>query len=176
MEEWRNISGYEGFYQISNFGRVKSIAKKRTGKTYPYKIPHIRIASVNRGGYLQIGLHKGDKKKTVLIHRLVLQEFSKISGDGLDCNHINGIKTDNRLENLEWATRKENILHSINVLGNSRRGEHSSSAKLTWLDVNNIRDLYRSTHITQKEISNMYNVSRSLICEILSKKRWQSGW
>ena len=105
-EEWRNIKGYEGKYQISNYGRVKSIV--RDGR----KTEKILKQTEQLYGYLQVVLSKNGKIKCFRVNRLVAFAFPEICGEwfeGAECNHINEIKTDNRAENLEWITHIENI-------------------------------------------------------------------
>lgn len=98
-----------GLYQVSNLGRVKSLIF-RNGKTTFFK-ERILKHGLNRYGYEFVILCKNNKRKTIIVHRLVAKEFI---GDEnkLEINHINGIKSDNRLENLEYVSHKENILHA----------------------------------------------------------------
>lgn len=103
MEEWRDIPGYEGLYQVSNLGRVKSLNYHLTGKEQILRPGKDRI-----GGYLQVGLSKGGKRKHFKVHRLVWEAFNGPIPEGYECNHINEDKTDNRLENLNLMTPKEN--------------------------------------------------------------------
>ena len=102
-EEWRDIEGYEECYQISNLGRVKSLKFNKDRILKPRK---------DKYGYLQVGLCKDGKVKRYLVHRLVANAFIPNSNNLEDINHINEIKTDNRLSNLEWMTHRDNIRYS----------------------------------------------------------------
>ena len=111
MEEtWKDIKGYEGLYQISNNGNVKSLGRwiDRKCKGKMWKEEKIMKPSVNKKGYLLIGLCKNGVKKMCQVHRLVYEAFYGEIPDGMQVNHINEIKSDNRLENLNLMTPKEN--------------------------------------------------------------------
>ena len=96
MEIWKDIEGYEGLYQVSNFGRIKSLYNYR-GKNN-ILVPHIKR------GYYQIGLRKNTKRKWFSIHRLVAETFIE-NPNNLPCvNHIDENKLNNKVENLEWCT------------------------------------------------------------------------
>ena len=106
MEVWKDIAGYENLYQISNLGNIKSLGNKKTRKDKILKL------DLHKNGYYFIKLSKNGKPKNFMVHRLVCNNFlSKIIGKEY-INHINGIKTDNRVENLEWCTQQYNIKHS----------------------------------------------------------------
>lgn len=108
-EEWRDISGYEGVYQVSNLGRIKSVTRKVWNYTKPGRIikPFIKP-----NGYATLSLHNGTQiEKHVYVHRVVAQAFIPNERNCGDINHKNFDKTDNRVENLEWVTRQENIKH-----------------------------------------------------------------
>ena len=108
-EEWRDVVGYEGLYQVSDQGRVKSLERKNSsGGTIKERILKPRI---NRDGYLRLNLYAGGKQKTLAVHRLVCQAFHENTSTKPQINHINEIKTDNRACNLEWCTRIENCNH-----------------------------------------------------------------
>lgn len=101
-EVWKDIPGYEGYYQVSNMGRVKSFNYRNTKKTSILK------QSINQDGYLRLTLKKDYKSKGFLVHRLVGFAFIPNPENKETINHKNEIKTDNRVENLEWMTRAEN--------------------------------------------------------------------
>lgn len=102
MEEiWKDIKGYEGLYEVSNIGRVRSLNKRKK-----------RVLKNENGyGYLRVSLSKNNKLKHFQVHRLVAQSFIPNVNNFPEVNHINGVKDDNRVENLEWCTRNENELH-----------------------------------------------------------------
>ena len=104
-EEWRDVAGYEGLYQVSSEGRVKSLERK--GR----KSERILKPGVRSKGYLFVVLCAGGKSRMFSVHRLVCTAFHDNPENKLDVNHINENKTDNRIENLEWSTRKENLNH-----------------------------------------------------------------
>lgn len=127
MEEiWKNIKGFEGLYQISNFGNVKSldrtvkvIGKNQFGTFITYKQIKGKMLSqsINKYGYYQVVLYKNGKKYNKLVHQLVAKAFIPNPQNKPTVNHIDGIKTRNIVNNLEWATQKEQQWHSINILG-----------------------------------------------------------
>lgn len=103
-EEWRDVQGFEGFYKVSNLGRVKSM---RRG---------VLLSTGTGRGYVMKTLFDGQKRWIVSVHRLVALAF--VEGSGPQINHKNGIKHDNRAENLEWCDNSHNVLHSMYELGN----------------------------------------------------------
>jgi argininosuccinate lyase len=115
-EVWKDVEGFEGKYEVSSLGRVRSYFKTviyKDGRVYHYK-PAFLKGYPNKVGYLHVNLfYAKNKSKTVDIHRLVAEAFiPKIKGKN-GVNHKNGVKTDNRAENLEWSTQKENVHHAI---------------------------------------------------------------
>lgn len=120
MENWKDIVDYEGIYQVSSLGRVRNI----TPKTITYSKFHIELSSERfvpqcySRGYLSVHIQKG---KNTRVHRLVAQAFLENPKNHPVVNHINGIKDDNRVENLEWCTISENTLHGIHVLKTSKQ-------------------------------------------------------
>lgn len=106
MEVWKDIKGYEGLYQISNLGRVKSLPK------YNYKTERILTPTDNGNGYKIIGLHRNGKRFSNYIHRLVAVAFVPNPKGERYVNHLDYNTANNTAENLEWCSQKENTKHS----------------------------------------------------------------
>lgn len=102
IEIWKDVKGYEGLYKVSNKGNIKSFYKSKTRILKPSK---------DKDGYLRIDLYKDGKSKTFQLHRLIAIEFIPNPENKPEVNHINEDKTKNNIENLEWATHRENINH-----------------------------------------------------------------
>lgn len=126
MEVWKDIKGFEGFYQISNYGNIKSlertfeyIGKNQFGefKTIKKHKEMIIKQTINRSGYYQVCLHKNNKKKNMLVHRLIAEAFIDNPDNKPTINHIDGNTLNNSLDNLEWATMLEQQIHRVYYLG-----------------------------------------------------------
>ena len=108
MEIWKSISGYERYYEISNIGRVKGVerfVKHPDGGLLKKNVKYLKSSS-NGTGYMRIMLSKDGLRKEYYVHRLVMEAF--VGKNSLHINHKNGIRDDNRLENLEYVTIREN--------------------------------------------------------------------
>ena len=121
-EEWRDVAGYEGLYQVSDQGRVKSFKWNKERFLKP---------SMDKDGYLLVTLCAGGKRKTLKVHRLVCEAFHENPDNKPQVNHINEDKTDNRACNLEWCTCKQNVNHgSRNERVSKPVGQYSLDGKL----------------------------------------------
>lgn len=109
MEEiWKDVKGYEGHYTISNLGNLRS---------HKRNIINLMCPAPTNQGYLRVKLTTNGISTTLSMHRLVAEAFIDNPENKRCVNHINGIKDDNRLENLEWSTDSENIKHAFDILG-----------------------------------------------------------
>lgn len=172
-EIWKDVKGFEGRYQISNLGRVKSLSRlilHRSGRYLPSK--EIILLPLLNGAYPRIALYKDGASKRYSIHRLVAEAFIDNPHKKKCVNHKNGIKTDNRVENLEWVTYSENASHAFaNGLTYSLKGEKHHQSKLNNKDVLDIRLSYK-LGCTQKELAHRYCVSFQHISDIIRRNKW----
>lgn len=163
-EIWIPVPGWEGYYDISNLGRVRRM--RRGPGTRPGLI--LRGRPVTRG-YLRVQLSRNAQITSMHIHRLVIGSFLGPCPDGKVVNHINRIKTDNRLSNLEYVTPRENTHHYM--LGKPYRGSDNANAKLNEADVRLIKVML-AHGLSHSRIAAAFNVSRSLIGLIDNGKLW----
>jgi predicted XRE-type DNA-binding protein len=160
MEQWKAVVGYEGIYEVSSLGRIKKV---ETGR--------ITLGSLNNG-YRVTSLTKDKKISRVRVHRIVCEAFIPNTESKPVVNHINGIKTDNRLENLEWTTSLENNRHA-NATGLRKQvGSDNSKAKLNEEKVREIKALYQTGTYKQKDLAEMFGVVQTQISKIISGKLW----
>jgi hypothetical protein len=159
-EDWRPIKNYEELYEVSNLGRIRSI---KTGKS--------RRSLPDRLGYARTTFRKGKMVKTYKWHRLVLETFEECPKGKTQVNHKNGNKLDNRLKNLEWVTKSENLSHAYSIGLRDQRGEKNNSSKLTIQKVVEIRDKLKNGE-SQYKVAKEYGVSQPTICSIKARKLW----
>lgn len=174
-ELWVPVLGYEGLYEVSSFGRIRSLKRfefvgsKRTGGHFRSRKEKILKVKTNKLGYSQVGLYKDGFCKRVLVHRVVLRSFTKMP-QNLEVNHLDGDKGNNKLSNLECSTRVLNSLHSTRILGQNR-GSDNARSKLTESDVLKIKTLLESGS-SQTEIAKKFNVSNHAIFRIQHGYNW----
>ena len=167
-EEWRKVIGWEGVYEVSNWGRVRRVApcaRSRVGR--------ILQAATTTRGYSRLTLVANGIRKRYHVHTLVAASFLGPCPDGHQVNHRNGIKTDNKADNLEYVTPSQNVRHSFDVLGRSRaRGERSGAARLSEGQVRDIKRLCK-TGCDRKEVARMYAVSVTTVRCIVTGMTWR---
>lgn len=159
-EQWKQIEGFEGRYEVSDTGRVRSI----TRKNIIYRKP-----VTNAGGYLKVQLRKGGKVRGFYVHRLVAAAFIGIP-DGMTVNHLDGDKANNRVENLEVCTRGENSKHGYRT-GLIGLGENHINSKLKESQIPDIKRRIAAGE-SERSIASRYGVARSSIRHIKAGRSW----
>ena len=159
MEVWKNIVGYEGVYQVSNIGNIKSLkryVKSRGGslRQLPEKIVKPLLSG---SGYLNVIASKNQKRQTLIVHHIVAEYFIGPRPNGLVIDHIDGNKHNNHADNLRYVSTKINL-----------RKRHD--AKLTEEKVTEILALCKN--LSQSKIAKMYGISQSMVSKINTRHRW----
>ncbi len=168
QEIFKDIPGYEGLYQVSNLGRVRSLDRTRKG-AYNKAIAikgRILKSSVSNKGYELVGLCKNSVSKKKTVHRLVMLAFIPNPNNLPIINHIDGDKLNNNISNLEWCDYKHNSKEAARI-GLIKSEIYS---KLTTTQVKEIK----ANSISQKDIAKLYKVHPSTISRIKLSKRWKS--
>jgi hypothetical protein len=180
MERWKEVgwlAGYRGVLEVSDAGRVKRRsyvyeAKGRYGQLMTIHKPDIVYATCLSGsGYPELAIQLAGKRRKMHVHILVARAFVPGYARHLCVNHINGVKTDNRAENLEWVTLSRNTEHQWEIGLVNLRGDSHPSRKLSSGKVRIIRDLLR-LGATANSLAVLLEVSPSLIDKIRDGKRW----
>jgi len=157
-EIWKDIAGFPN-YQVSNLGRI-----------YSSKSNIFLRQSPTNGGYLKVCIYNEDKVKDSYVHRLVCLAFLINPKNKPTVNHINSIRDDNRLTNLEWNSYSENQKHAFRVGLQNSQGENHSRSKLTEKDVLFIRN---SKNIATKDLAERFNVVEHTIRSVRARRSWK---
>ena len=165
-EIWKDIKGYEGLYQVSNKGRVKSFHRKKIKllKRHDFR------------NYYAVRLYKDGIIENFLVHRLVAEFFIPNPQNKPQVNHKDGNKLNNCVENLEWVTIQENLLHAVKIgLHKMPSGLKSACSKLTAEDVRYIRKNYipGDKNFSRRALSKKFNVCLSVIQNVLTYKTYK---
>ena len=154
-EIWKDIPGYEGYYQVSNIGNVKSLERKDTiGRRVHEKILTVNIS---KKGYARVRLYKNDSKVMYSIHRLVALTFIPTVKNKTEVNHIDENKLNNHVDNLEWCNRSENVNHGNRSLKMAITTGHS---------ITNGSSIYHSIQSASKAL----NIPRTTLRSWLKKR------
>lgn len=165
MEEWKDVNGFGGTIQVSNTGKVRSMGTR----THPQ---HEYVQRLSCWGYPVVHLNIRGTNKTLRVHRLVAESFIPNPYNKPQVNHINGDKTDNRVENLEWVTRSENCIHREKVIWGGQHPSGRRRRKVICLDTGEIFDsLHDANYSVFGRRSNDIGIAikRGLSC---GGKRW----
>ncbi len=163
-ERWADVVGFEGFYSVSDGGRIRRDAASNRGTA-----GRVLALTASRDGYATVGLSRpGQRPRCFRVHRLVVEAFHGVIQENGVVNHLNGEKFDNRLTNLEVTTSRENILYSYRSLGRSH-----TQGVLTELKVLEIRNM-RLMGCTLREIAETYGVSLVTVGQVVHGKTWQT--
>lgn len=158
MEKWAKIPGYD--YEISSLGRVRNL---NTGR--------IKVNCIEKVWYFTVGLFKNGIGRTHRIHRLIMEAFVPNPESHKYINHKNGIKTDNRIENLEWCTQKHNISEAYKIgLCQSVKGSRHGGSVLNEEQVLTIRELLR--YSSGRQIAKQFNLSEGTVSMIKNRITW----
>ena len=166
IEVWKPIEDYEGRYEISNLGNVKSHIKKYDINSKKVTTGYILKNNDNGKGYKYVTLFGNGFKDRRYIHRLVAQSFLEQNIIGLEVNHKDGKKSNNCVENLEWVTKTENANHAYRTGLRKDIGEGSHFSKLTDCEAKVIKILALSDVISTGEIMNVFKVDRHTVLDI----------
>jgi hypothetical protein len=178
-EQWKDIEGYLGVYQVSNLGRLRSLERECYNPRYGKFIRAGRIMKtpLHSTGYPFCTLHKDGIAKTFKVHRLVAGAFLARPSNRDYVNHKDGDKTNNNVSNLEWCTPSENMRHAHKLGLNTslKKGAAHHKSKLTEKDVLRIRHIFKDPKnaLTKKEIANQYNISDVSISYIVLRRTWK---
>lgn len=173
-EIWKDIPGYEGLYQASNLGKIKSLKKEKWNRFTYISSPERILSQSNSRGYSIVILTKGKKRKTIGTHRLVAQTFIPNPNNYPQVNHKDGNKQNNNVTNLEWCTASYNIKHAFdNGLKKPKKGkENVCSKSICQYDKNmNLIKIWGSMKEAEREIG----VDHSTILRCAKKRQKTAG-
>ncbi|WP_422383255.1 NUMOD4 domain-containing protein [Roseibium album] len=171
-EAWKDIPGWEGVYQISSFGRVRSLNRKVPAKdgTSRYYKGKVLSCGAGKNGYPVVVLYRSDKRETHTVHRLVAQHFIGPCPLGWQVAHNDGNRGNARLDNLRYDTVAGNASDKV-MHGTQTCGEHVPGSKLSEQDVREIRE--NSEGLSQRELSHRYDISQTVVSNIWSGRSWK---
>lgn len=174
QEIWKDVIGYEGIYQVSNLGNVKSLYRKvfyADGRTYTYKERILNWNIMRKVNRCYVHLYKNSERKAMLVHRLVAQAFIPNPDNLPEVNHKSGITTENDISNLEWVTHSDNMKHGFKTgLINNTGILHGNNI----YNEDQIKQVkkYLLEGKGQAEIERLTGVGRATVYEIKKGRQW----
>lgn len=171
MMKWYPLKNNENLYEITTNGVVRRIAYDviRQSNTSYKRLPIILNSHHDKDGYLRVTIYDGKKSKMKYVHRLVAETFLDNPNNYEQVNHKNGIKDDNRVENLEWCNRSQNIRHRIDVLGVSLKNKKGSKE----VEQYTLDGILVNTYPSAKEAGRQTNLSQGHISEVCRGEHMQ---
>lgn len=170
-EQWCAIPGYECLYSASDYGRIRDeITRNR------YLAGRIRIGNPNSDGYLRLSLTINGARKKWFVHDLVAMAFLGLPPMGYEVNHIDGVKTNNRIDNLEYKTHAENMEHAqANGLWDpgAQIGAKNVNSKLNHDLVQQIRAEYATGLTSYPKLARKYGVAQYAIQQVVKRQTWK---
>ncbi len=170
-EQWRDVVGYEGSYQVSDHGHVRRhpSSPRPSGSVSPGRAMKQRVTR----GYSRVGLRRDGVQREFQVHRLVLVSFvGEPPSPSAQCNHEDGVKTNNRVGNLEWCSAGENIRHAVSTgLKLPLVGDKHPNTRVSDDQVREMRELYRTTPLTKTELGRRFGVGQQHASDIISGRR-----
>jgi hypothetical protein len=171
-EVWKTIDGFEN-YAVSNLGRVKRINNSGTSSAGKILKPHRPTKDKPEKEYYRNVLYANGKRYSIATHHLVLEAFVCKRPEGMETNHIDSCRTNNRLDNLEWCTPSENVRHAVKNKRRTQRGAAIGTVKLTEEKVLEIDAILKSgEEYSLTEIGKKYNVNKCTIYDIRRGATW----
>ena len=160
-EVWKDVIGFEGKYEVSNLGKVRNKKNLRV------------LKAQDHNGYERVYLNDGQKQRKLRVHRIVAKVFLNPPEHPKQTmiNHKDSNRSNNNVDNLEWCTHRENVSHAIKkgtVKGNDNF--EKCVRRDVEKDVKVIRYLYETTHLTQMELSEIFNISGNAVSSIINRK------
>lgn len=175
MEIWKAIPGYEGFYEVSNLGRVKSLARMRKGPRVLTRVSEKILTPFlhKHKGYVRhsVCLCVEDQRRTCYIHQLVLLAFVGPPPQGEEGRHLDGDGTNNRLANLAYGTHKKNM-EDRRDHGTAAKGARHGRALLTEQQARMVKQLATSGEMTQKQIAHKFGIHQTTVSLISTGRNW----
>ncbi len=179
IEIWKDIPNYEKSYQASNLGRIKSLERRVIYSSNPLISHNLKtriLKDFPSREYRSVKLFTGFRNnKTLLVHRLVAKTFIPNIHSLSHINHINGIKWDNRIENLEWVTHNYNVRHAYETgLKNPKnyKGIGNKTSKLKDNEILSMRKEYSEGNTSYSKLSKKYSISPSNVYSIIKRQTW----